>query len=253
MNVINDTIKKMKKALFHPDNKLSLIPNWMSFSRAIGGVAIPIMAYSGTSLPVFITVATFLGLSDFLDGKIARKVAKEETEDGALLDAVSDKIFSILLTLGIVPLLPIFTVNIILESIISFINAKNLSMGGESKSNFIGKVKTWPLFTALLLGYLALVIQNLNIAGITNETLLLTSTVLSGLTIPLELATIKTYHNSYKNTEVKEEVLEDTKKITKEEVKKPKFKLSKDYHPAITYELPKEKEKSQEFTKVKKL
>ena len=81
MNTIKNTTQKFAKGLFNPDNKLSLIPNWLSFSRVIGGLAIPIMTYTGTPLPVLFGTISFLAISDFLDGKAARIIAKEETVD----------------------------------------------------------------------------------------------------------------------------------------------------------------------------
>ena len=115
MNAIKDATKKFTKGLFNPDNKLSLIPNWLSFSRVMGGIAIPIMTYTGTSLPILFGTVSFLAISDFLDGKAARIIAKEETKEGAMLDAVSDKIFSLSLIIGILPAIPLFAINGVLE------------------------------------------------------------------------------------------------------------------------------------------
>lgn len=270
MDTIKNTIKTFAKGLFNPDNKLSLIPNWLSFSRVIGAVAIPIMAYTGTPLPLLFGNITFIALSDFLDGLTARVIAKEETKEGAMLDAVSDKIFSIILIIGIVPILPIFAVNGALEGIISFINGKLLANGGQPKSNFLGKVKIWPLSIALILGYLALAIQNLNIAGITNETLLAISTTLSLSTIPLQVINIKEYSDKYKkqlnlnsqtnqnNNQVKKDnknEKEKTSKITNENSKKNQknknshLTLSKKSNLAIIYELKKPFEKAEQECK----
>ena len=104
MDTIKNTAKTFCKGLFKPNNKLSLIPNWLSFSRVIGGISIPIMAYTGAPLPLLFGNVTFLAISDFLDGLTARVIAKEETKEGAMLDAISDKIFSITLIIGILPI-----------------------------------------------------------------------------------------------------------------------------------------------------
>ena len=199
MNTIKETAKNFTKGLFNPDNKLSLIPNWLSFSRVIGGVAIPIMTYTGTSLPILFGTVSFLAVSDFLDGKAARIIAKGETKEGAMLDAISDKIFSLALIIGILPVMPVFAINGILEGVISLVNAKLLSKGGNPKSNLFGKIKIWPLSIALILGYTSLVIQNLNIANISIEILLAISTALSLGTIPLQAINIKQYLEEYKN------------------------------------------------------
>lgn len=275
MDTIKNTIKTFAKGLFNPDNKLSLIPNWLSFSRVIGGIAIPVMAYTGTPLPLLFGNITFLALSDFLDGLTARVIAKEETKEGAMLDAVSDKIFSIVLIIGILPILPIFAANGALEGVIAFINGKLLATGGQPKSNFLGKVKIWPLSIALILGYLALAIQNLNIAGITNETLLAISTTLSLGTIPLQAINIKEYADKYKKQVELNETntanqnthqIEKENKITNkknneftnnqseimQEEKKasPHLTLSKNQHQAIIYEIKKPFEKAEQECKI---
>ena len=275
MDTIKNTIKTFAKGLFNPDNKLSLIPNWLSFSRVIGGIAIPVMAYTGTPLPLLFGNITFLALSDFLDGLTARVIAKEETKEGAMLDAVSDKIFSIVLIIGILPILPIFAANGALEGVIAFINGKLLAAGGQPKSNFLGKVKIWPLSIALILGYLALAIQNLNIAGITNETLLAISTALSLGTIPLQAINIKEYADKYKKQVELNETntanqnthqIEKENKITnkknneftnnqseimqEEKTASPHLTLSKNQHQAIIYEIKKPFEKAEQECKI---
>ncbi len=275
MDTIKNTIKTFAKGLFNPDNKLSLIPNWLSFSRVIGGIAIPVMAYTGTPLPLLFGNITFLALSDFLDGLTARVIAKEETKEGAMLDAVSDKIFSIVLIIGILPILPIFAANGALEGVIAFINGKLLATGGQPKSNFLGKVKIWPLSIALILGYLALAIQNLNIAGITNETLLAISTALSLGTIPLQAINIKEYADKYKKQVELNETntanqnthqIEKENKITnkknneftnnqseimqEEKTASPHLTLTKNQHQAIIYEIKKPFEKAEQECKI---
>ena len=275
MDTIKNTIKTFAKGLFNPDNKLSLIPNWLSFSRVIGGIAIPVMAYTGTPLPLLFGNITFLALSDFLDGLTARVIAKEETKEGAMLDAISDKIFSIVLIIGILPILPIFAANGALEGVIAFINGKLLAAGGQPKSNFLGKVKIWPLSIALILGYLALAIQNLNIAGITNETLLAISTALSLGTIPLQAINIKEYADKYKKqvelnetntTNQNTHQIEKENKITnkknneftnnqseimqEEKTASPHLTLSKNQHQAIIYEIKKPFEKAGQECKI---
>lgn len=261
MNTIKETTKNFTKGLFNPDNKLSLIPNWLSFSRVIGGIAIPIMTYTGTSLPVLFGTVSFLALSDFLDGKAARIIAKGETKEGAMLDAVSDKIFSLALIIGILPVMPVFALNGIMETAISLVNTKLLSSGGHPKSNLFGKIKIWPLSISLILSYTAIAAQNLSIAGINSELLLSISTALSLGTIPIEGINIKQYFDEYKKQTIKTEKKEKTEeeKETKEEkttekAKTPKFTLSKEKHQAMVYELSQDSKtnsKGKQYTKNK--
>ena len=249
MNTITDTTKKFAKGLFNPDNKLSLIPNWLSFSRVIGGLAIPVMAYTNAPISLFFGSISFLAFSDFLDGFTARVIAKEETKEGAMLDAVSDKIFSLLLIIGILPTLPIFIINGALEGTIAAINAKLLANGGEPKSNILGKIKIWPLSIALALGYLGIVAQNLNLVTISSNTLLTISSAIGLGTIPLQIVNIKQYFNQYQsqkeknknqNTQPKQQ-LTNEKQYTKNKQlnPKPKLSLTPNNHQAIVYELTK--------------
>lgn len=195
MDEIKNTIHLMKKGLINPDNKLSLIPNWLSFSRAIGGVLIPVLIYTGAPVIFLTGTILFTALSDFFDGKAARFLVCGETKEGAMLDAVSDKIFSLSLMIFIIPTLPIFLMNVTLEGVISLINGKLLSKGGEPKSNYLGKIKIWPLFTALGLSYLGLSLgNNTQISNILMN-------VASGLSIftgALECVNIKQYYDTYK-------------------------------------------------------
>lgn len=259
MDAIKNITKKFIKGLFKPENKLSLIPNWLSFSRVIGGIMIPIMAYTNAPISMLFGTISFLSISDFLDGLAARKIAKKETKEGAMMDAVSDKIFSLLLIIGILPILPVFALNGILEGIIALINAKILAKGGNPKSNFLGKAKIWPLSISLILGYLSLAIGNINILGITNDLLITFSTTLSIATIPLQTINIKQYFNEYKKQTKNNNIYDEKKgntteiKNVKENNKNPKFILSKEHHQAIAYRLEsgakKEDRKSFQYTK----
>ena len=180
-----------------------------------------------------------------------------------MLDAVSDKIFSLSLIIGILPAIPLFAINGALEGTIALINTKLLSKGGNPKSNLLGKIKIWPLSTALILGYLSLAIQDLNFMDITNESLLAISTVLSLGTIPLQVVNIKQYIDEYKkqvenkkevhSAEEKELSKTDEKELSKTVEKTSKLKLSKENHQAMVYELPQNKknelEKGKQHTK----
>ena len=253
MGKIKEYTKLIFKSLINPKNKLSLIPNWLSFTRAIGGVAMPIMAYSGASPAALVTLLSTLAISDFLDGKAARYIAKEETKEGAVLDAISDKIFSLSLIVGIIAISPIFIVNGLLEGTISLINAKSFEEGDSPKSNLIGKIKIWPLSAALILGYLGHSMGNTSFLGISPELITTTSLGLSLVTIPLEIINIKQYHGeakaksqrkkekleepNFENSNEKNQEKSNTKenKIEKSKTtpKKPKYKLQKENYNQI--------------------
>ncbi len=208
MDNIKNTLCSMFKALFNPDNKLSLIPNWLSFSRAIGGPLIPFLTYSGAGFEVVFFTVLLVGLSDFLDGKVARLLVKEETKDGAMLDAISDKIFSISLMLGLLPVVPSMACNLIFEGATSVINGKILASGRTPKSSFIGKFKTWPLFISLGLAYTGLSFNG-SVLGITASDFINTAGMFSIASIPLEALSTKKYLTEYLKPS-SEKVMEET-------------------------------------------
>lgn len=204
MSLVRDTSKKLCKALFYPDNKKSLIPNWLSFVRAIGGMAIPILSYNNASLTTLAGTTAFIATSDLLDGKIARML-NAQSEDGALLDVISDKIFAMLLIIGIIPRNSLFLLNGLLEGVISSINAKYLSLGGSPKSNFLGKVKIWPLSLALAASYVGYSLNGSEFFSLNFEQLMNISSALCLVTIPFEIVNIFQYYSSYKKFKLEKE------------------------------------------------
>lgn len=196
MNNIKKVLKLITKGLFYPDNKLSLIPNWLSASRTICGFLIPLIYFFGVPFEVLFGTIFYAAISDFLDGRCARIVAHGETPEGAMLDAISDKIFSIFLLFFLIPYVNSFAINFILEVGISIINGKILADGNTPKSNTIGRVKTWPLFISLVFGYLGL---SLNGIGMDMSLFTNIASGLSLISVPLEIASAKGYLDSYTN------------------------------------------------------
>ncbi|MBR3198988.1 MAG: CDP-alcohol phosphatidyltransferase family protein [Bacilli bacterium] len=240
---------KLKKALFNPDNKLALIPNWLSFSRVIGSYAIPIMIYTGASAAAIFGTISFIGISDFLDGKIARAL-KIDSEEGALVDAVADKFFSINLILGILPKAPLFLINGLLESQISYVNGKAYAEGKEPKSSLLGKIKIWPLSIGLGLGYLSIAMKKQGVTAVDPNKIMLASNLFCAATIPLEIINLKEYKKeadkpkeTKNNNEEKTKVKEKTKENKKEKTKTNKIILDKDANiPLMVFEPKKEEE-----------
>ncbi len=208
----------IKKALLTPENKLALIPNWLSFSRVIGSYAIPIMIYTGTKTSTLFSAIGLIGISDFLDGKIARFL-KVDSEEGALIDAISDKFFSINLILGVLPKAPIFIINGALESQISYINSKAYMEGKNPKSSFLGKIKTWPLSIGLGLGYLSIAMKKQGLNTINPDKIMLLSNIFSASTIPLEIINLKEYKEASQKPKEEKAKLEATNKTKKAEEK----------------------------------
>lgn len=241
MDEVKNVIELMKKGLINPDNKLSLIPNWLSFSRSIGGILIPLLIYTGAPFGVLAGTVSFIALSDFLDGRIARKLVGTETKEGAMLDAVSDKIFSFLLMFFIIPVMPIFLLNVILEGVISSINGKILSKGETPKSSKLGKFKTWPLFISIGLSYFGLSLGST--IGEIAQVLMAAAGGLSVFTGVLECLNIKDYYETYKEicdkSESSQKTENDTNEIeqnTEEKTLTNSYSLSRENNPVIVFE-----------------
>lgn len=194
MNNIKNILKLIAKGLFYPDNKLSLIPNWISASRTICGLLIPLISFFDVPFEVLFGTLSYAAISDFLDGRFARMFAHGETPEGAMLDAISDKIFSIFLMFFLIPYANTFAINLILEIEISFINGKILANGNTPKSNIIGRIKTWPLFISLVFGYLGLSLRGI---GIDMNLLMNIASGFSLISVPLEIASAKKYLETY--------------------------------------------------------
>lgn len=77
------------------------IPNMITASRIFGTL---LLVCSKTLSPAFFIIYTFCGLSDVLDGLIARKM-KTASEFGAKLDSVADLLFYSVMAIKIMPLL----------------------------------------------------------------------------------------------------------------------------------------------------
>ena len=129
------------------------IPNILTISRIFAPLLI---------IPSFLTgnfflstiIAAILGLTDCFDGFLARKW-KVTSEYGQKLDAISDKLFAIGISLPILltnPLLIIST--IILEIVIGSINLNSYLKGNNPKSTILGKIKTSFLYILLSSIYL---------------------------------------------------------------------------------------------------
>lgn len=135
------------------------IPNVLTLIR---GVVAPITiipaVIKGNIYFAFIAIA-ICSLTDTFDGWYARNF-NAQSEFGALLDAICDKLF--VLTLAI-PLGLTYTkwavLILILELIISIINVIASLKGYITKSSLIGKVKTVFLDSSIALCYLSFIIN----------------------------------------------------------------------------------------------
>lgn len=229
-NEFTTGIKTMFKEFFKKDTNKKQRANMWTFSRLISSAIIPVLTLIGVftnSLPVLIvafTTAGFGALTDFFDGRSARK-HNSSSKFGALLDAASDKAYTTLLGVSLSMLNPVFLLNIVGEIAITLTNLiyKILHEEIEMKTTKVGKIKQWPLSLTFILGILSILYPSLT--TITNITII--------ITLIAQLATINSYvinnNNQIKEASMKnidnkeipidnEQELDITKQKRKEEL-----------------------------------
>lgn len=137
------------------ENKHSIIlVNAITMSRVIGTFLIPIFNIFLSTGGIIIYLICLL-LTDAIDGILARKF-NSSTLFGSLLDTIADKLLGIaalaVLTKNYyIMLFPIFT-----EAIIMLINTRGALRGAITESSALGKIKTWVLGIAIVLGFLTI-------------------------------------------------------------------------------------------------
>lgn len=129
-----------------------LIPNLLTVSRPIGMIPANILFFTGNVIPAVVLTGVLL-CTDFFDGKLARKW-NVQSELGADLDAVGDKIMFLGMVLPLLVSNPVMIVNVLFEGIIAFVNTVGRIRGLDTKTVYSGKVKTWFLSLTLGVGYL---------------------------------------------------------------------------------------------------
>lgn len=141
---INDL--KSKKTIYKQ------IPNLLTMSRAVGMIPVNILFFTGNAIPAIVLTGMLL-VTDFFDGKIARKY-NIQSKFGADLDAICDKLMFLGLSLPLIVSNPLMLINFMMEGIISYVNILGRMKGMDTKTVFVGKVKTWFLSLTLGAGYL---------------------------------------------------------------------------------------------------
>ena len=222
-----DTITMFKEFFIKETNKKQRANMW-TFLRLI----IPFITTTICIISIFVTytlplllIATgltgFAAVTDYLDGKSARK--HNSTSDyGKLLDQVADKVFSGLTGISISIINPLFLILLVGEGIISAINItyKSQNPNLNITSTKIGRIKEWPLFITLGLGF----ISNLNpiINLITKIMIIITST----LQVITAISYIKQNEKEVNNLSNNKEIISNnTLNINIEEKGKEKIKV----------------------------
>lgn len=153
-NFIKLFVKEFREqyALIRHNEFKKQIPNILTLSRAIAPfIIIPTIMLG--RLDIAIIELILFELTDFFDGKLARKF-NCVTEFGKKLDAVCDKIFALGLMIPAIIKYPVLSINLILEFCISYINVVSEFKNNNPKSNIIGKIKTVFLSITLVLAYI---------------------------------------------------------------------------------------------------
>lgn len=156
MKVIKEYIEILKDDL--NNNKwYKHIPNLLTFLRFLSPFfIIPLMLFNNYKY-AFIVVM-FAAITDIFDGLIARKY-NFTSEFGRLLDAVTDKFFSLSLLVFIVKINKIYIVVILLELLIGCSNYIAYKRNKKPQTHSVGKIKTIVQFAFLTLCYLSFVID----------------------------------------------------------------------------------------------
>lgn len=138
-----------------------IIPNILTSSRIL---LTPLIVYLGLTnhINILIGIAIIVALTDSLDGILARKW-KVESEIGAKLDAIADKVLIIGLLIILIVRNYTFFYVLILECIIAFLNLYFYLKKGVANSLMIGKIKTWVVFITIIIGLMDIVFASWNV------------------------------------------------------------------------------------------
>ncbi len=209
-SVFNEYKKQIKEAINDLKTKgrrHRQIPNILTVLRLTAPFFIIPAAFSG-NIPLAIGLTAGFGLTDLADGFIARHW-ELTSELGKNLDAVCDKVFAGTLLIAASFANPILLCNLALEGAIAGINIYKTIKGEEVHSTFIGKAKTWALFTLAGLGL---------ITPILNMTTPLNALV--GVTSAMQALTIASYLFKNDDNPPKGKIKdEDQKETNQEEIK----------------------------------
>lgn len=137
------------------------IPNILTSIRIILTPFIIYLSYKNNIIGAIILIF-IASISDMFDGMIARKF--NLTSDlGAKLDTISDKLFAGCLIISLILKNKLFILCLIGELLITIINSVAYFKKFNPKTKYIGKIKTTILFITVGLGFLSLMVSNINI------------------------------------------------------------------------------------------
>ena len=120
-------------------NKRFLLVNFITFLRVIGALLLfPIyLKYNFFGLAI---CALIFYLTDSVDGFLARTL-HASTFFGAVFDAISDKLFNVILLIILISVNPFMAIILFLELCILGVAFHSTIKGNESKTSILGKIK----------------------------------------------------------------------------------------------------------------
>lgn len=138
-----------------------IIPDILTLSRLL---VTPLIIYLGVNnqFLALVILAIFIALTDFLDGKLAR-MWNVTSELGAKLDAIGDKCLAFSLLAILIFDNHYFFYVLVLEGIIALFNIYTFYKSKTVTSLLIGKIKTWVIFVTIILGFINILLKNINI------------------------------------------------------------------------------------------
>ena len=156
-----DNVKKVIKDITSKDKEVrrKQIPNVLTLIRGILAPITIIPAVSSGHIYVAFALIAICSMTDSFDGWYARKY-NAQSEFGALLDAICDKLFVLTLTFPLAYIHTNWIITIlILEFVISIINTYTKLRGYDAHSSVIGKLKTVILDASIALCYFDFIVN----------------------------------------------------------------------------------------------
>ena len=172
--------KTMFKEFFNKDTNKKQRANMWTFLRLI----IPLITIITSIIAIYISspilflatglIAGFGAVTDYFDGRSSRK-HNSASKYGKLLDQVSDKIFAGIIGINLLFINFNYIFVLLGELLIAAVNVgyKLKYNDLDITSTKIGKIKEWPLFVTLALGFLSPI--NPTLLAISNTSILLTT------------------------------------------------------------------------------